>query len=113
MSLALLVWFSSFLLDLSAEQWRERIISIGEFSARYAESILCLPLFLPYVLFNVQNSIEDGEFSFDANFVSREFLGKIAEEMDSLDKTFLFAHLWWKNIYLEINLSNIFLETRK
>lgn len=82
-------------------------ISVGEFSARYAvrrdygidsmESIFYFPLSL-----TLQNSIENGEFSFDANFVSPEFLGEVAEEMDSLDKTFLFStvDLWWKNTYL-------------
>lgn len=55
------------------------------------ESIFYFPLSL-----TLQNSIGNGEFSFDANFVSPEFLGEVAEEMDSLDKTFLFStvDLW-------------------
>lgn len=50
------------------------------------ESIFYFPLSL-----TLQNSIGNGEFSFDANFVSPEFLGEVAEEMDSLDiKPFFF-----------------------
>lgn len=66
-------------------RWNEKAFSICHF----------------LLLFNAQHSIEDGEFSLDANFVSREFLGEIAEEMDSLDN-FLFSSvdLWWKNTYL-------------
>lgn len=64
--------FSSFLLDLSAEQ---RMHPLGRIFAT---------LYLSYSSFSTcQNlSIEDGEFSLDANFVSRQFLGKIAGKVD-------------------------------
>lgn len=96
--------FSSFLLDLSAEQ---RMHPLGRIFAT---------LYLSYSSFSTcQNlSIEDGEFSLDANFVSRQFLGKIAGEMDIvwIDRAVLFfsilkseknrvKSLWWRNIYLE------------
>lgn len=103
--------FSSFLLDLSAEQ---RMHPLGRIFAT---------LYLSYSSFSTcQNlSIEDGEFSLDANFVSRQFLGKIAGEMDivwidravldfekrqeSLVKEYLFGKIWLDFIdFLSISL---------